>query len=427
MNSKKKKGIDKGFSFKQEEDSTLKKIKAYERKIGVRRSKIVDPMDLWKSLEKDHKQKALNILNHLIEFEESTYRGNPIKNVALELKNEYLSLSLDFQAYYGNLHTEFLNKIEELELNNVKKVLEVGCDNGYVTNYLAIVFPNAEIVGIDKSQIAIDRAKELAQKLGNDNVQFFSYEINQLEKHFSEESFDLIISLNTLYYNFDLIESEETFDSIRSQLENFPAYNIPKEIEVVQKLLAKEDSIFICAERLSGLLTKYQFIRSCVDVGLTPNFLSFDFVEFKELINYEDNLTQQIPLFIFSKSKKQLENTEDINKQIINLLLSIDSFNNNKDFFEMLQKVPITSVMAEELFESFNNKELIKGMSLEFFSGGTEKIEIWKTNSLVFIYTFSNRGYRELKLLPLIDLNVAINKAIEVMEFKKYYGNLTEY
>ena len=45
MNSKKKKGIDKGFSFKQEEDSTLKKIKAYERKIGVRRSKIVEPMD----------------------------------------------------------------------------------------------------------------------------------------------------------------------------------------------------------------------------------------------------------------------------------------------------------------------------------------------------------------------------------------------
>ena len=82
------------------------------------------------------------------------------------------------------------------------KILDLGCGEGLTANLLGLLRPDLEIIGIDKSSLAIDSAKKIKIK----NVKF--YKINFLKlnfinsKKFSE--FDLIICNDVVHHiNFN--------------------------------------------------------------------------------------------------------------------------------------------------------------------------------------------------------------------------------
>ena len=130
----------------------------------------------------------------------------------LNLEDSFHKVKLEKEEKYGaNSTFSFINKNEEPEimltyleaLKNVKieektRVLNLGINSGeefeliykYCKN-----FKNIEFVGIDYCQSAITLAKEKFKE--NDNVSFYSHDINNLEE-LSLGEFDLIISIGTL-------------------------------------------------------------------------------------------------------------------------------------------------------------------------------------------------------------------------------------
>lgn len=81
--------------------------------------------------------------------------------------------------------------IEEYNLTNVSTVLDVGCGKGFMLVDLVKRLPGIRISGIDISEYAIQSAHELVSK----NVQV----ANCLELPFEDNSFDLVISINTIH------------------------------------------------------------------------------------------------------------------------------------------------------------------------------------------------------------------------------------
>lgn len=87
------------------------------------------------------------------------------------------------------------------------KLLDIGCGTGNLA--LALAPLCHEIIGIDPDESMLEIAE---QKVGKDhpNLQFYPYGMLDLEQHFEEDSFDVIICLgNTLVH---LASEEEILD-----------------------------------------------------------------------------------------------------------------------------------------------------------------------------------------------------------------------
>lgn len=79
------------------------------------------------------------------------------------------------------------------------RILDIGCGKGYLLYDFTLAVPGVEVVGIDVSQYAIDHAKEeIKDKLQVCNANALPFE---------DDSFDLVVSLNTLHnlycYDFE--------------------------------------------------------------------------------------------------------------------------------------------------------------------------------------------------------------------------------
>lgn len=83
-----------------------------------------------------------------------------------------------------------------------QNILEIGCAEGAYTLMLAKAFPEASILGVDISKTAVKRAKQNCEYF--QNVDIIEADIIELFKqaHFPENTFDVIIQSELLYYLF---------------------------------------------------------------------------------------------------------------------------------------------------------------------------------------------------------------------------------
>lgn len=90
--------------------------------------------------------------------------------------------------------------LEVLALSGSDSVLDLGCGNGLITSWLSDV-SGAFFTGVDLSEEAIKQARKIAKK---DRLTFHIGNMNNL--HFAENTFDAIISIDTLYFVDNLEE-----------------------------------------------------------------------------------------------------------------------------------------------------------------------------------------------------------------------------
>jgi ubiquinone/menaquinone biosynthesis C-methylase UbiE len=86
--------------------------------------------------------------------------------------------------------------IKLLNLNSSNKVLDLGCGNGYITEYIQEI-TKANFIGVDLSTVAIERAnKRTKQKV--ESLRFEVGNMNNLA--YESNSFDAILSIDTHYF-----------------------------------------------------------------------------------------------------------------------------------------------------------------------------------------------------------------------------------
>jgi len=94
-------------------------------------------------------------------------------------------------------YLKMLNEvIKEMELKGNSKILDAGCGTGNLIKKIDKIAFNSQIIGIDSSNEMLNRAKR--KFLASPNITFKLVDLNK-RLNFSGNSFDRIVSINTLY------------------------------------------------------------------------------------------------------------------------------------------------------------------------------------------------------------------------------------
>ena len=155
-------------------------IEEYFETIGMYEINDID--EFFENIQQKYGMDVANDIDMAMSFRSYSNNGK-----IYSIKNSNLELSLDFASYSFDLYKRFFEWIiQQWDLNN-KKILDFACDNGIVSCFLGLVYPDAKIVGIDKGNKGIKCARELAKRLNLKNVEFEVVDAKKMDKFFKKE------------------------------------------------------------------------------------------------------------------------------------------------------------------------------------------------------------------------------------------------
>src|ERR1051326_1479849 len=155
-----------------------------------------------------------------------------------ELIHQSLSLSLDcLGAYQSTLHKNYIEWLLRQDFHP-RRILDIGCGNGFLACFYGSLFPDSEIIGIDTCPAAIRCADELKTKLDTQNVRFI--EVREDEAFASLEGvFDLITMVTMAPELFSVPQADNSLfmsEYLKKQLTVTP----PQKLQRIESLLAAD-------------------------------------------------------------------------------------------------------------------------------------------------------------------------------------------
>lgn len=131
----------------------------------------------------------------------------------------YAKINADYDVamlFSGSLDGDIVRKtcnwINDHKNDFGETILEVGCDCGFITTFLAKVFPEKTITAIDRCAEGIVVAKKNADKMGLTNIEFINADV----KDFADRTFDTVLSMRVMQENGEGALPDET-DELKDQ------------------------------------------------------------------------------------------------------------------------------------------------------------------------------------------------------------------
>lgn len=120
------------------------------------------------------------------------------KRIVVKSATQYDMSIRDDEFYYSQQYLEFLR----ITLNGTepRRILDLGCGSGRLSNQLAAIFPKAEIVGCDISETTVLAARRNSKSEGNTNTTYKYISIDEQLKRIGRESQDLVILTEVAFY-----------------------------------------------------------------------------------------------------------------------------------------------------------------------------------------------------------------------------------
>jgi 2-polyprenyl-3-methyl-5-hydroxy-6-metoxy-1,4-benzoquinol methylase len=130
---------------------------SYFNKLGIKPSR--DNRQFWNNIHDKYGKQVFNELNGAMTIVSASDERN-----LYCLKNRSFELSMDFSRYSVDLYRRFFEWfLQNISLDPVS-ILDLGCDNGIVTCFLALAYPNAKVIGIDTCENGIKCSEQLRSK-----------------------------------------------------------------------------------------------------------------------------------------------------------------------------------------------------------------------------------------------------------------------
>jgi trans-aconitate methyltransferase len=354
--------------------------------------------EYWEQLDSHNTGILLDMLDQAMQ---DRYEGDISDAEFYDIKNKTLRLSLDVSNYSYDLYRKYFEWLINSHIEAPQKILDLGCDNGVVTCFLAKLFPGSEVVGIDVLEKGITCAKELAEKLGLTNVSFLQTDVKDLQEHFPKNSFDLITAFAVFHEAMEGSSEQPTPWSTEELLKtDLPEYDTNGLLNLVHDLLKDDTSEFITCDRLPGMNSVSLWARLLKEAGLHVDFARSEFIHFHEM-----GVEQQMPLFTSSK--------KDMGTNLLKGIYELYKVD------EQQTHTQSSDALAEITFYDLENKEFVMGTHITFTDGSGEmRNELWTTDIQLIYYQLSNQGYRQLYLLPLENLPQA---KVDLLQMKDQY------
>ncbi|MFQ5988412.1 MAG: class I SAM-dependent methyltransferase [Candidatus Methylomirabilales bacterium] len=238
-------------------------VESYLRSIGI--GEYQDRKVFWEGLREKHGPIAEQVAHAISAREE----GEDVD--VYPLKNASLALSIDLTSQYCNqIYRAFLSWFCREGFPAPSSVLDLGCDSGILTCFYAMRYPEAEVVGVDRCELGVACARELADRLHIANVRFEVCDLQSLEGSFPEEAFDLMLSTTVFHevlrFPEDLLESwGGSIGGVKMGSEDS---NSVRTVTELVKLLCDETGMFVSMERCPDAEALAWWIRLLNQAGL---------------------------------------------------------------------------------------------------------------------------------------------------------------
>ena len=372
-----------------------KMIEDYFDKLGI--IDINDPEVFWMNLEEKLGENFCDRIDNAMSYRDITKSDD-----VYSIKNESFKTSLEFVTYSKDLYRNYLKGLIDLNLSP-KKILDIGCDNGIVTCMYAILYPDAEIIGIDIGVNGINRSKELAEHLGLTNVKFEKFDFKKIKNLALAGEFDLITSVRSVKEILMLFDEHRVWD-----LYEIEKIKTKKSERIAFENLANllcEDGILILFERLASIEEIIYFNKIVKESGYKVVEEYLKYIELQELGD-----VQKMPFMVYKKN--QDSNVENDTEILLNAFLIEDmkEFNN---------------------FMKLEAKELIYGIQINYSDGsGNMREELYKAEDKLAYIKYSNIGYKEISVSNNNNYNK--NKVVKEIKddlefYKKCWCTVIEY
>lgn len=171
---------------------TYEQVDSYMQEVGIKYIKSTNDFltGLAIRTDKDYTQKIAQELNS------RATRQNSSNSYFYQIKNENFDGSIFVSAAFdGGVFRHIGNLIIDNSQIFKGKVVDFACDCGIVTCFIAKMYPDAQIVGVDINQLAINNGVKLAEKLGLKNVEFICSDVYDVKL---EEKADTVTSFRGL-------------------------------------------------------------------------------------------------------------------------------------------------------------------------------------------------------------------------------------
>ena len=98
--------------------------------------------------------------------------------------------------------------LDKIDFNGIKYIMDVGCGGGATLRRLSNRAPEAHIVGVDYSPVSIEKSGETnADSIEQGRMELVEADVSNLP--FKDESFDLIVSIESFYFWKDSVKCLE--------------------------------------------------------------------------------------------------------------------------------------------------------------------------------------------------------------------------
>lgn len=385
-------------------------ISSYVKRVGLRR------YSSWEHFAKHLRRKyGADKADELLDAVGTRAEGEtvdiyPLIYDSLDLSLDFLSTRIDFNEQY--LRWFIKHEIEP------RRVLDLGCGNGFLTCFYARLFPDSAVLGLDNSARAIDCATELARKLGLSNVRFESADIADMSALASDSGgeYDLITAVTA----FNEAVEFPTFDAsrpLRPLLREYARNAKVEPLEHVAGLLRADTGVLVSLEQWHIARGYGWWVSALQNAGFAVDFRESGQIRFKDL-NGEPHAA---PALLTHKPDVSL--TADL-EDVIAFWLRPDF---QKDDGTLR---PFTTFhdLAEEIFVSANPKKFLFGMKVEMRDApDIRRLELWRANSFVLLFKFDLSGMRELQVLPGIYTEEARSRIEELADDMRADGEVSAY
>lgn len=391
------------MKFKKSQDDML--ILSYLQKLRLDPCRSI--FQFWDDLYRKHDKSMIDNLKMIVEKRAD---DDPYGSELYTVKNLDLQLSLNFSRFSTELYRRYFEWIIKQKHLKPKSILDIGCDNGIITCFYGMIFPDAEVIGIDINAAAIECSNKLKNYLGLNNVHFKNIDIKDLNKNFSKGYFDIITSVRTLHEIIDFPE-ERYWSTLDMNLTENKSEANPL-LEALRAALSPENGELICWERIPNTCSLAWWVSILHDSGLYVDLQKSNIIKFSEVGD-----SQAMPLLIL-----------DTQNRILPTATEILTFASQNDTIDFETRKSYEKDTAELAFYNYKNKTLLFGFQANYSNNsGNVRFEVWETEKYLLEYAYSTVNFRKLDIHGKDQALAIKNRLSAVIKDVAAYRNKTFY
>ena len=352
------------------------------------------------------KSLANNLINIIKDVRSK--KGNYSQSDLYDAKNATLDLSLILSSTHrADIYRKVCNWVVNHKELFGSCILDLGCDCGIMTCFLARQFPDSHIIGIDLTPVAVENAKQLAARLNVNNVEFLCIDAFSFNKPV-DTVFSMLV-MHELCDDVDIDCRDKTFTDIAK----YWTSGFDKVVSHISEILSIGGHI-ISIDTDDDALSCYlpgglSFIYSLYYHGLCMT--SCDIVSVKEL-DCVHNIQCLVAMRDNMSNVKKFTDELIFDKYVDNIVCKICDLTGS-EYFQF----------GAKLMRDVCCGELLRGFHIRDKTGGYSEYSVWRdkldAQSFIFFRTEDIEKFTRLKSDNLADVYKQIdfvykNKSSEI-------------